>query len=50
MTMYEVTDQDIARALDAGRLEKEAEFRARSVRYVPERDVVEMSPHRAPAS
>lgn len=42
MTMYEVTDQDIARALDAGRLEKEAEFRARSVRYVPERDVVEI--------
>ena len=42
MTTHEITDQDIGRALDVGRHEAEAEFRARSVRYLPERDVVEI--------
>ncbi len=37
----EITEQDLARALEAGRQEMDAEFRARSVRYVPDRDSVE---------
>ena len=36
------TDQDLSRALDAGMREAETEFRARSVRYDPGRDVVEI--------
>ncbi len=42
MTAHEITEQDIARALDAGRQEAETEFRARSVRYFPDRDTVEI--------
>ena len=36
------TDQELSRALDAGRREAKTEFRARSVRYDPDRDVVEI--------
>jgi hypothetical protein len=42
MTIHAISDQDIARALDAGRDEAETEFRARSVRYLADRDVVEI--------
>jgi len=42
MTTHQITEQDIARALDAGRQEAEAEFRARSVRYILDRDAVEV--------
>lgn len=38
----EIAGQDLARALDAGLQEAEAEFRARSVRYDPDRDSVEI--------
>jgi len=38
----EITEQDLARALEAGRQEMDAEFWARSVRYVPDRDSVEI--------
>jgi hypothetical protein len=42
MTTQEITEQDITRALDAGRHEAEAEFRASAVRYLPDRDAVEI--------
>ena len=42
MTTHEISDQDIARAVEAGRQEAETEFRARSVRYLADRDTVEI--------
>lgn len=42
MIHHEVTDQDYAAALKAGREEADAEFRAHSVRYVPDRDAIEI--------
>ncbi len=38
----EITDHDLTRAMDAGRQEADAEFRARSVRYIPDRDAIEI--------
>ena len=38
----ELTGQSLSRALDAGQQETETEFRARSVRYDPDRDAVEI--------
>ena len=40
--MTEFTGQDLSRALDTGMREAKTEFRARSVRYDPDRDVVEI--------
>jgi len=42
VTTHEISDQDIARAVEAGRQEAETEFRARSVRYLADRDTVEI--------
>jgi hypothetical protein len=39
---YAITNQDLAHAVRAGKREMDAEFRARSVRYLPDRDVVEI--------
>ena len=39
---HAITDQDLARAVQARQREADAEFRARSVRYLPDRDVVEI--------
>ena len=38
----EITAHDLSRALDAGLREAETEFRARAVRYDPDRDAVEI--------
>lgn len=38
----EIAGQDLNRALDAGLREAETEFRARSVRYDPDRDAIEI--------
>lgn len=42
MTQHQITDAEYAAALAAGRAEAEAEIRAQAVRYVPERDAVEI--------
>lgn len=42
MTKQRITDADYANALAAGRAEAETEIRAQSVRYVPERDAIEI--------
>jgi hypothetical protein len=42
MTQHQLTDAEYAAALAAGRAEAEAEIRAQSVRYVPERDAIEI--------
>ena len=42
MTKQRITDADYANALVAGRAEAETEIRAQSVRYVPERDALEI--------
>lgn len=42
MIHHKITDQEYAAALKAGRKEAETEFRASSVRYVPERDAIEI--------
>jgi hypothetical protein len=42
MKAQPVTDAGYAAALAAGRAEAEMEFRAQSVRYVPDRDVIEI--------
>lgn len=39
---YQITDAEYAAALAAGRSEAESEIRAEAVRYVPERDAVEI--------
>lgn len=39
---HDVGDEELARALEAGRHEAEREFRARSARYVSELDAVEV--------
>ena len=38
----EIVGQSLSRAVDAGQREAETEFRARSVRYDPDRDTVEI--------
>jgi hypothetical protein len=42
MTQHQITDAEYAAALAAGQTEAETEVRAQAVRYVPERDVVEI--------
>jgi Protein of unknown function (DUF2442) len=42
MNQHQVTDAEFAVALAAGRLEGEGEFRALAVRYVPDRDALEI--------
>ncbi|HZU89784.1 MAG TPA: DUF2442 domain-containing protein [Stellaceae bacterium] len=42
MTQHQITDAEYAAALAAGRVEAEAEIRAQAVRYVPERDAIEI--------
>ena len=42
MAQHQVADAEYADALAAGRLEGEREFRARAVRYVPDRDAIEI--------
>ena len=42
MTQHQITDAEYAAALAAGQTEAETEVRARAVRYVPERDAVEI--------
>ena len=42
MSQAHITDGDYAAALAAGQAEAETEIRAQSVRYVPDRDAVEI--------
>ncbi len=42
MTKQRVTDAEFAAALAAGRIEAETEIRAQAVRYVPDRDAIEI--------
>jgi hypothetical protein len=42
MTQHEVADAEYAAALAAGRTEAESEIRAQAVRYVPDRDAIEI--------
>ncbi len=42
MTQHEITDAEYAAALAAGRVEGEGEVRAKAVRYVPDRDAIEI--------
>jgi Protein of unknown function (DUF2442) len=42
MSKHQITDGQYAQALASGRAEAEAEFRAQAVRYVPERDAIEI--------
>jgi hypothetical protein len=42
MTQHQITDAEYAAALAAGQSEAEAEVRAQAVRYVPDRDAIEI--------
>lgn len=42
MTQHRITDADYAAALAAGWMETETEIRAQAVRYVPDRDAIEI--------
>jgi len=42
MAQHEITEPEYAVALAAGQLEGEGEFRAQAVRYVPDRDAIEI--------
>jgi hypothetical protein len=42
MTQHQITDAEYASALAAGRAEAEGEVRAQAVRYVPDRDAIEI--------
>ena len=42
MTRHQMTDADYAAALAAGQAEAETEIRAQDVRYVPDRDAIEI--------
>jgi hypothetical protein len=42
VTQHQITNAEYTAALAAGRAEAEAEIRAQSVRYVPERDAIEI--------
>jgi hypothetical protein len=42
MISHSITDAEFAAALAAGRIEAETEIRARAVRYVPDRDSIEI--------
>jgi hypothetical protein len=42
MTQHQITEAEYAAALAAGQSEAEAEVRAQAVRYVPDRDAIEI--------
>ena len=42
MTQVKITDAEYAAALAAGQSQAEAEVRAQAVRYVPDRDAIEI--------
>ncbi len=42
MTQHQITDAEYAAALAAGQAEGETEIRAQAVRYVPDRDAIEI--------
>lgn len=42
MTVLDISDDDFARALEAGQADGNAEIRARTVRYLPEQDAIEI--------
>jgi hypothetical protein len=42
VTRHNITDTDYATALEAGRRAAESEFRAQAVRYLPDRDAIEV--------
>jgi hypothetical protein len=42
MNPHQITDAEYAAAIATGRAQAEAEIRARAVRYVPERDAIEI--------
>lgn len=42
MSQHQITDAEYAAALAAGRAEADTEVRAQAVRYVPERDAIEI--------
>ena len=42
MTEHSITDREYATAMEAGRQESDREFRAHSVRYLPDRDAIEV--------
>ena len=42
MTQHQITDAEYAAALAAGQSEAEVEIRAQAVRYVPDRDAIEI--------
>src|SRR5690242_13810194 len=46
MNSHQITDDEYAAAVATGRAQAEAEIRARAVRYVPERDAVEIITNR----
>jgi len=46
MNTYQISDAEYAAAFAAGRLEAEGEIRAQAVRYVPERDAIEIVTNR----
>jgi hypothetical protein len=46
MSTQQISDAEYATALAAGRTEAETEFRAQAVRYVPERDAIEIVTNR----
>jgi hypothetical protein len=46
MNAYQINDAEYAAAFAAGRVETESEIRAQAVRYVPERDAIEIVTNR----
>jgi hypothetical protein len=42
MSQHQITDAEYAAALDVGQAEAETEVRAQAVRYVPDRDAIEI--------
>ena|ERR1700740_1328775 len=46
MIEHQITDAEYAAALTAGRAETAAELRAQAVRYIPERDAIEIVTNR----
>jgi len=46
MNTHHITDAEYAEALASGQVEAEAEIRAQAVRYVPERDAIEIVTNR----
>jgi hypothetical protein len=46
MNAYQISEAEYAAAFAAGRMEAESEIRAQAVRYVPERDAIEIVTNR----